>query len=179
MCVEGGTHTPHTQKDTMKRVRLILEGKVQQARYRDYVLKTAREHKITGYVENMRDGSVEIVSEGDSEKVDKFAEVIKSGKGRKITDCPLASVESIVYEEGTPTGKYSSFEIKYGITQEELRDQLGAAQEILLGFWNSTTGKIDMMENKYDKISAELGEIKKILKDMPKDFADELRSALK
>jgi len=44
----------------MKRVRIIVDGRVQGIGFRYYVSKRAQEHDIKGYVRNMPDGRVEI-----------------------------------------------------------------------------------------------------------------------
>ncbi|MEA2032192.1 MAG: acylphosphatase [Euryarchaeota archaeon] len=49
----------------MKRATIIAKGKVQKVGYRDFVQDSARELGITGYVENLEDGNVKIVCEGE------------------------------------------------------------------------------------------------------------------
>ncbi len=49
----------------MKRVQILISGRVQGVFFRVYTQKLARElSDVTGYVRNLRDGRVEIFAEG-------------------------------------------------------------------------------------------------------------------
>ncbi|MCK4398055.1 MAG: acylphosphatase [Methanophagales archaeon] len=116
----------------MKRAILIAKGKVQKVGYRDFVQDNARELGITGYVENLEDGNVKVVCEGEEPKIEDFIRGIKVKKD--FIDVVEISVE---YEE--PTGEFKVFKIKYGDVAEELGDRLGAA----LLYLGATNQKID------------------------------------
>lgn len=60
----------------MKRFEIIAKGKVQKVGYRDYVEEVARSLGIVGFVENLKDGSVKIVCEGEEEMIKKFIQEI-------------------------------------------------------------------------------------------------------
>lgn len=136
----------------MKRAIIIAKGKVQKVGYRDFVQDIAREIGINGYVENLEDGNVKIVCEGEEAKIDEFIRNIKVKKG--FTDVSDVSVK---YEE--PTGEFKLFKIKYGDVPEELGDRLGAAllylgatnQKIDAGF-KMLGEKQDMMLEKQDRM---------------------------
>ena len=127
----------------MKRANIIAKGKVQKVGYRDFVQDSARELDITGYVENLEDGTVKIVCEGEEPKIEEFIGDIKIKKD--FTD---VSETSVKYE--APTGEFKLFKIKYGDVPEELGDRLGAAL-LYLGATNQNVdagfkmlgGKID------------------------------------
>ena len=53
------------KKGLMKRANIIAKGKVQKVGYRDFVQDSARELGIAGFVENLEDGNVKIVCEGE------------------------------------------------------------------------------------------------------------------
>ena len=129
----------------MKRVTIIARGKVQKGGYRDFVQDSARELAITGYVENLEDGNVNIVCEGEEAKIEDFISDIKVKK-----DVIVVSQTSVKYEE--PTGEFKLFKIKYGDVPEELGDRLGAA----LLYLGATNQKIDagfkMMGEKQDRM---------------------------
>jgi acylphosphatase len=141
----------------MKRALLIAKGKVQKVGYRDFVQDSARELGITGYVENLEDGNVQVVCEGKEELINEFIKGIKVKKD--FIDVVETSVE---YEEST--GEFKLFKIKYGDVPEELGDRLGAAllyldatnqkidagrEENKQGF-GTLAGKMDMMLEKQD-----------------------------
>lgn len=48
----------------MRRVRLIIQGRVQGAGYRDWLINIAHLHKLHGWVRNIADGTVEAVLSG-------------------------------------------------------------------------------------------------------------------
>ncbi len=116
----------------MKRANIIAKGKVQKVGYRDFVQDSAREFGITGYVENLEDGNVKVVCEGEEPKIEDFIRGIKVE--RDFIDVVETSLE---YEE--PTGEFKLFKIKYGDVPEELGDRLGAA----LIYMGATNQKID------------------------------------
>ncbi|MBO3842737.1 MAG: acylphosphatase, partial [Candidatus Brockarchaeota archaeon] len=60
----------------MIRERLIVDGDVQKVGYRDFVQKTARKLGVKGYVENLPDGSVQIVCEAEEPVLKNFVENI-------------------------------------------------------------------------------------------------------
>jgi acylphosphatase len=116
----------------MKRAILIAKGKVQKVGYRDFVQDSARELGITGYVENLEDGNVKVVCEGEEPKIEDFI------RGIRVKKAFIDVVEtSLEYE--APTGEYKVFKIKYGEVAEELGDRMGAA----LLYLGATNQKID------------------------------------
>ena len=116
----------------MKRASIIAMGKVQKVGYRDFVQDSARGLDITGYVENLEDGTVKIVCEGEEPKIEDFIRSIKVKK-----DFIDVLETSMKYEE--PTGEFKLFKIKYGDVPEELGDRLGAT----LLYLGATNQKID------------------------------------
>ena len=48
-----------------KRAIIIAKGEVQKVGYRDFVQDSARELGIAGFVENLEDGNVKIICEGE------------------------------------------------------------------------------------------------------------------
>jgi acylphosphatase len=156
----------------MKRANIIARGKVQKAGYRDYVQDCARELGITGYVENLEDGTVKVVCEGKETKIEDFIRDIKVKKD--FIDVLAASVE---YE--APTGEFKLFKIKYGDVPEELGDRLGAA----LLYLGATNQKIDATNQKIDAGFKMLGEkqdrmLEKqdVMIEMQDDTIEEIRS---
>ncbi len=101
----------------MKRANIIAKGKVQKVGYRDFVQDIARELGITGNVENLEDGNVKIVCEGEEPKIEDFIRDIKVKK-----DFIDVSGMSLEYE--APTGEFKLFKIKYGTMPEELGDRI-------------------------------------------------------
>ncbi len=75
----------------MRTVEVTLEGRVQRVGMRNFVRRLAEKHRITGYVENLDDGSVRIVARGDETELALFLNKVKKGSlavklsGGKIT----------------------------------------------------------------------------------------------
>jgi acylphosphatase len=53
-------------------------GRVQRVGYRRFVLDSAQELGLSGYVRNEKDGSVTVFVQGDDAVVEKFIEMLKS-----------------------------------------------------------------------------------------------------
>ena len=75
----------------MKTVRLIITGRVQGVGYRDWVMDAARQLKITGWVRNRMDGSVEALIVGEDAAVGAMVEACRRGP-------PAAHVDEIDVE---------------------------------------------------------------------------------
>jgi acylphosphatase len=84
--------------------RLVhYSGQVQGVGFRATAAGLARDHPVTGYVKNLKDGRVELLAEGTPEAVQKFLEAVRTRMKYYIDK------EQI--EEQPATGKYKRFEI--------------------------------------------------------------------
>ncbi len=140
-------HENPSEGREMKRANIIAKGKVQKVGYRDFVQDSARELGITGYVENLEDGNVKIVCEGEEPKIEGFIRDIKVKKD-------FIDVRETLVKYEAPTGEFKVFKIKYGDVPEELGDRLGAA----LLYLGATNQKIDATNQKIDAGFKMLGE---------------------
>jgi acylphosphatase len=68
------------------RLRLTIHGRVQGVWFRDSVRRTATEHGVSGWAENLPDGSVEAVLEGDADAVRAVAAFCRRGPARAQVD---------------------------------------------------------------------------------------------
>ncbi|MBI2133990.1 acylphosphatase [Candidatus Woesearchaeota archaeon] len=90
----------------MRKVHIILSGKVQGVTFREHARKNAEKLGITGFVKNLQDGTVEIIAEGDDDKINIFIRECKRG--------PLmAFVKKADIREERPTGGFEGFEIRF------------------------------------------------------------------
>jgi acylphosphatase len=76
----------------MKRIKLLIEGKVQGVAYRAHARRKALSLGLSGFVENRPDGSVYAEVEGPVALVDEMIEWCRSGP-------PLAKVDDVRAEE--------------------------------------------------------------------------------
>ncbi|MEZ0248236.1 MAG: SelD-related putative sulfur metabolism protein [Thermoproteus sp.] len=84
------------------RARAYVEGEVQGVGFRPTARSKARALGLTGYAANLPDGRVELVVEGDRERIEKFLQELCSR-----FDCRVGEV---VWEEAG--GEYRDFEVK-------------------------------------------------------------------
>ena len=89
----------------MKRVRVIIDGRVQGVGFRYFVLENAQAHGIKGYVKNMPGGGVEVDGEGEREKLDQFLNICRQGP-------PAARVDDFKIDD-LPVFGYSRFRIRH------------------------------------------------------------------
>ena len=90
----------------MKRIRLIIKGKVQGVYFRHHTVALAHKLGITGYIRNNIDGSVEVVAEGEEGKLNELAEFCSRGPTGAV-------VESFERREEEPYGDFVSFGVRY------------------------------------------------------------------
>ena len=91
----------------MKKIRAIVSGKVQGVGFRIYTRTQARKLGVCGYVQNLRNGDVEIVAEGEAQKIDALMEWAKFGP-------PSAVVNNLEVEVISGNDeKFEGFEIRY------------------------------------------------------------------
>ena len=79
------------------RIHVVVHGHVQGVFFRDTVRRSAREHGVSGWVRNRRDGTVEAVFEGPPEGVSALVELCRTGP-------PGAHVERVEVTEEQPEG---------------------------------------------------------------------------
>jgi len=99
--------------------RIVVEGEVQRVGYRDFVQKVARKLGVKGYVENLKDGNVQIVCEAEESVLEGFV-----GKINVKED--IVGVERIRIVERFKTAiGFDCFEVKYGRLEEEFDETFG------------------------------------------------------
>ncbi|MCW3806546.1 acylphosphatase [Plebeiibacterium marinum] len=83
----------------MRRVKMIVSGRVQGVGYRYFVQEQAREHGIKGYVRNLPGGEVEIDAEGERSSLGIFIVDCKKGPAlSKILDCMIHDITPYGFE---------------------------------------------------------------------------------
>ncbi|MBI2663868.1 acylphosphatase [Candidatus Woesearchaeota archaeon] len=90
----------------MKRIHMIISGRVQGVLYRDFARREAEKLDISGYVKNLGDGNVEVVAEGAEDALNQFVKACKKG--------PLmAFVRNIDVKESAATAEFDGFDVRY------------------------------------------------------------------
>ena len=85
--------------------RVIYRGRVQGVGFRYTANHIAQRYAVTGYVKNLRDGSVELVAEGAATEIQRMLAEIAAEMAGNI-DTADVRVE-------TASGKYSTFEVAF------------------------------------------------------------------
>ena len=85
--------------------RLLISGRVQGVGFRFFAEAQASVEGVHGYVQNLPDGRVEVLVEGDQESVDRVERVLRRGP-------PGARVESVAVESVPPSGRATGFSVR-------------------------------------------------------------------
>lgn len=96
---------PKFLKKKLGRVNIFVSGRVQGVFFRLETRRIAEELGITGWVKNLPDGRVEILAEGEKEKLEKLVEWVKRGP-------VFAKVDNLEVEWQEYRDEFNSFEIK-------------------------------------------------------------------
>lgn len=90
----------------MKATHIIVKGRVQGVFFRDYTRRQALQLNLTGWVRNLRDGTVEAILSGSEKNISSMLEWLKEGS-------PHSRVDSLQIEEIEVDDTYTSFEVRY------------------------------------------------------------------
>lgn len=88
-----------------KSVEVIYKGNVQGVGFRYTAVDLAMKHPVKGFVQNLPNGDVKIVAEGEESVVNSFLEAINAQMGRFI----LSSIQNPMPASGHNT----NFKIEY------------------------------------------------------------------
>jgi acylphosphatase len=125
----------------MIRVILYISGNVQHANYRSKVVSIAEKYHVTGNVQNLSNGIVKVIAEGQEKDIEIFIHDINI----KNT---LINVSDIKKEYSTPSGEYESF---YKLVSEgETDERLDTAADLLKELINVTRNGFSGLEKKQD-----------------------------
>lgn len=86
------------------RAHIYVSGRVQGVFFRDHTHRWASSLGLTGWVRNLWDGRVEVLVEGEKDKVEKLIVKIRQGP-------PLAHVEDVEVSWEEYRGEFQDFHI--------------------------------------------------------------------
>ena len=79
----------------MKALDVLVSGRVQRVGFRAFVKRNASLLGVKGYVENLADGRVHAVLEGEEHQVDKLLEAVRSGpSGAQVREVKVAEARA-------------------------------------------------------------------------------------
>jgi acylphosphatase len=85
-----------------QRLRAVVRGEVQGVGFRWSVQRQAGDLGLTGYAENLPDGSVRVEAEGDPDRLDQLEAYLRQGPR-------WAEVESLDVQRAPATGEFRGF----------------------------------------------------------------------
>ncbi len=88
------------------RCHIFISGRVQGVFFRAKTEELANFLKVGGWVRNTEDGRVEVLAEGEKEKIDELIKWLKKGP-------PLAKVTNLDVEWQEYKGEFKNFQIRY------------------------------------------------------------------
>ncbi len=91
----------------MKELRALrIHGKVQGVGYRFFATRVARRLGLKGHIQNLRDGTVEAMVEGESSAIEEWIEELHEGPR-------FAEVSRIDQEKREYRGTFGDFDVKF------------------------------------------------------------------
>ncbi len=111
-----------------RRATVIVKGNVQKVGYRDCVYRVAESLEIKGSIENLTDGNVKIVAEGESKNLEEFINRIRNFSS------PIGWVNEVIIEFGETKNEFEHFNIEHSDMASEISENL---LPILLSNFNS------------------------------------------
>jgi len=132
----------------MKRVTAYITGSVQRAGYRGKVIDIARAFGLKGNVQNLEDGRVKVIAEGDEGDLKRFVQ----GIDIKNT---IIHVSNITADYSPATGDYEGFFklVSSGETDSRLDSavvELKGIKDAINNMNSNLGGKMDQMLTKQD-----------------------------
>lgn len=91
----------------MRRITVRFEGRVQGVGFRFATRELACSFPVTGYVQNLMEGDVQVVVEGREADVDAFLGALRASFACRYVVRERLSV-------APPTGEFTGFEIRHG-----------------------------------------------------------------
>jgi acylphosphatase len=136
-------------------------GRVQRVGYRRFVLDSAQELGLSGYVRNEKDGTVTVFVQGDDAVVEKSIQMLK-------TPPQPAYVRSVEIKEVKPKPRLKHFTIKPSPLHEELQEGFGAMQSIFMDYW----GEFRDYRQEFRGFVGEFRDYRQEFRDYRQEFRD-------
>ena len=90
----------------MERLHAVVRGDVQGVGFRYFVQRKAQQLGLSGWVRNNDDGTVELVAEGEQDKLDELKRALQEGPR-------MARVQRVDTQWSAGTGNLRGFELAW------------------------------------------------------------------
>ncbi len=84
--------------------KFVIQGTVQGVFFRQFIKEKAELLKLTGFARNLTNGSVEVIIEGDKDKIEMFGRFLQEGPEH-------SSIRNLQFEERKWSGEFKDFKI--------------------------------------------------------------------
>ena len=88
---------------SLETVKVLITGKVQGVSYRHSTVRMAHQLKLRGWVQNLQDGSVEAMLQGEPDQRDRMFAWMRSGP-------PAARVQEVISETLDSEKRFEGFQ---------------------------------------------------------------------
>ena len=166
------------------RTTIIVHGNVQRSDYRGIVISTAKMMNITGTVQNLSDGNVKIMAEGEKINIERFCDEIA------IKNFLIKVTKIERKEDSEPIGEYESFyklvaepqlKLSEGETDESAADEAGrldTVAELHKELIIVTKNGFEQLKLSFDKVEKKLETRSDSLECVTKDGFDRIEKKL-
>ena len=132
----------------MKRLIAYVSGRVQQAGYRSRVITMARALDVKGTIQNIPDGRVKVIADGEEADLERFANALKMNNA-------IIDVTDIEREYSEATGEYENF---YKLVGEgETDERLDRGVEYLKELVEVAKDGLNRMDKGFDRMDKGFG----------------------
>ena len=103
---ENASGSPNPRPSTLnqKRLRAVVQGRVQGVGFRYFVLDRAQGLQLVGECRNLRNGDVEVIAEGEQGALEALLVALKQGPR-------MAHIENVHAVWSPATGEFTGFRI--------------------------------------------------------------------
>ncbi len=154
----------------MRRLTAYVSGTVQKTGYRAQVLIMASALGLNGYVQNLPDGRVKVIAEGEEVDLERFLNALK------IRDS-LIDVQSIEAQYSAATGEYVGFEKM--VAKGETDQRLDKAADLLKDLIVVNKEVVKELKATREGLRDEIKATREGLRDEIKATREELRDEIK
>jgi acylphosphatase len=92
-------------KDKEVRAKFTIRGTVQGVGFRYFILQKAQESRLKGYTQNLPNGELEVIVEGEKMFIEDFEKTLQKGPSK-------AKVKEVAATWSESQGRFRTFEIK-------------------------------------------------------------------
>jgi acylphosphatase len=89
-----------------KRLHVIVHGRVQGVNFRASTIRKSASLGVTGWVRNLRDGTVEVTAEGQEQDLNALIAFLREGP-------PAANVTNVDTRWKPATGEFDEFQVRF------------------------------------------------------------------